>query len=48
MKVLLIIVLIIIVITLLSIEVQLRRANKQNEEIIGLLMQIKDRANQDI
>ncbi|WP_404448066.1 hypothetical protein LG307_03280 [Sutcliffiella horikoshii] len=44
----LIIVIIIIVITLLSIEVQLRRANKQNEEIIDLLRQIKDRRDQDV
>ncbi|WP_263290331.1 hypothetical protein [Sutcliffiella horikoshii] len=39
----LIIVIIIIVITLLSIEVQLRRANKHNEEIIDLLREIKDK-----
>lgn len=43
-----IIVIIIIVITLLSIEVQLRRANKHNEEIIDLLKQIKDRGEQDV
>lgn len=28
--------------TILSIEVQLRKGNKQKEEIIGLLQQIKD------
>ncbi|WP_010199893.1 hypothetical protein [Sutcliffiella horikoshii] len=38
-----IIVIIIVLITLLSIEVQLRRANKHNEEIIELLREIKDR-----
>ncbi|MEA3318663.1 MAG: hypothetical protein U9Q88_01460 [Bacillota bacterium] len=48
MKVLFIIVIIIIVITLLSIEVQLRRANKQNEEIIDLLRKIKDRGDQEV
>ncbi|MDL4842398.1 hypothetical protein [Aquibacillus rhizosphaerae] len=34
---------IIIVITLIGIDVQLRKANKQNEEIIDLLKQIKER-----
>ena len=34
---------IVIIITLLSVEVQLRKTNKQNEEIIHLLKQIKDK-----
>ncbi|MCJ7842795.1 hypothetical protein MUB24_18305 [Lederbergia sp. NSJ-179] len=38
-------ILIIIAITLLSVEIQLRKANKQNEEMIDLLKKIHGKNN---